>query len=216
MTTNQHLKRVEESAPKIRQVVRIPIGKDAVEGDFVTFENLGEAAEHLAIGLGSWRAAAVPLVRVHSECLTGDVFGSQRCDCGPQLEEAIQRLAKEGGILLYMRQEGRGIGLYNKLDAYALQDRGFDTYESNRMLNFPEDLRSFSAGARMLAALGVKTIRLLTNNPDKREQLARHGIEVKETAPTGVFVNEHNKRYLEVKNEKGGHQLALKCPGQID
>src|SRR6188472_3202288 len=151
-----------------------------------SFDGLVDGQEHLAFGLGD-RAAAltsggrgpVPLVRPHSECLTGDVFGSQRCDCGPQLREAVERIARSGGFLLYLRQEGRGIGLYAKLDAYALQDTGLDTYEANVALGYGEDERDYTVAAQMLAALGVDRVALLSNNPDKAEQLARHGIAVR-------------------------------------
>ena len=194
----------------VRQTVRLPITDGAHNGDFMTFAGLSDAAEHIAVGLGDWRGATAPLVRVHSECLTGDVFGSQTCDCGKQLHEAIGRLAAEGGVLLYMRQEGRGIGLYNKIDAYALQARGFDTFEANRMLNFADDQREFEPAARMLEALGIARVRLLSNNPDKATQLIAHGIDVVETIATGVFENPHNRRYLETKGTKAGHRLPLK------
>ena len=146
-----------------------------------TFDGLVDGKEHLALGLGDWqrslaRAAVggrAPLVRPHSECLTGDVFGSQRCDCGPQLREAVERITDAGGLLLYLRQEGRGIGLYAKLDAYALQDAGLDTYEANVALGHGEDERDYTAAAQMLLALGADRIRLLSNNPDKAEQLGR-------------------------------------------
>lgn len=195
---------------RIRQTVRLPIADGAHDGDFITFEAWDETAEHIAIGLGDWRRTPTPLVRVHSECLTGDVFGSQKCDCGKQLHEAIGKLAAEGGILLYMRQEGRGIGLYNKIDAYALQARGFDTFEANRMLNFPDDMRQFAPAAQMLEALGVRRVRLLSNNPEKAKQLAAHGIDVVDVVATGVYENDHNRRYLETKNAKAGHSIKLK------
>jgi GTP cyclohydrolase II len=197
--------------PRIRQLVRLPLEDGRLEGDFVTFEDLGDEDEHIAIGLGDWRGKATPLVRVHSECLTGDVFGSQKCDCGKQLHEALGMLSKEGGILLYMRQEGRGIGLYNKIDAYALQARGYDTFEANRLLNFPDDLREFAPAARMLEALGMRKVRLLTNNPEKARQLAAEGIDVVEQIATGVFANEHNRHYLETKS-KAGHKIDWKMP----
>src|SRR6188768_930749 len=135
--------------------------------EVITFDGLADGKEHLAIALGDAFGAEVPLVRPHSECLTGDVFGSERCDCGPQLREAVERIAGSGGFVLYLRQEGRGIGLYAKLDAYALQDVGLDTYEANLALGHREDERSYVAAAQMLTAIGADRIRLLSNNPDK-------------------------------------------------
>src|ERR671921_880577 len=169
-----------------------------------TFEGLADGREHLALGLGDWagalaRSAAggpAPLVRPHSECLTGDVLGSERCDCGPQLREAVERIAEVGGFLLYLRQEGRGIGLYAKLDAYALQDAGLDTYEANRAIGRGEDERDYRAAAQMLRALGVGEVRLLSNNPDKAVQLDAYGITVSERVRTGVHQSAANTRYL--------------------
>src|SRR3954449_5869459 len=156
-----------------------------------TFEGLADGREHLAIGLGDWEGALArsaaggpaPLVRPHSECLTGDVLGSERCDCGPQLREAAERIAEVGGFLLYLRQEGRGIGLYAKLDAYALQDTGLDTYEANVALGHGEDERSYLVAAQMLHALGTSRVALLSNNPDKADQLRRFGVTVAERVP---------------------------------
>src|SRR6478736_2972630 len=175
------------AAVRSRVVVplRFPDGFEAV-ADVLSFSGLTDGKEHLLLALGEWEAAlqgaaqggAGPLVRLHSECLTGDVFGSQRCDCGPQLREAVERIAAEGGFLLYLRQEGRGIGLYSKLDAYALQDGGLDTYEANRALGRGEDERDYTVAAQMLDALGVERIRLLSNNPDKAAQLDELGIHV--------------------------------------
>nr|WP_235002120.1 GTP cyclohydrolase II [Actinacidiphila paucisporea] len=177
--------------------------------DVYTFTGLVDGKEHLALGIGDYENAAVPLVRLHSECLTGDVFGSQRCDCGPQLREAVERIGEHGGYLLYLRQEGRGIGLYAKLDAYALQDDGLDTYEANLALGRGEDERDYTAAAQMLNALGVGELRLLSNNPDKARQLARLGTRVAELVPTGVHVSDANVRYLRAKIEHTGHTLAL-------
>jgi GTP cyclohydrolase II len=174
-----------------------------------TFTGLADGREHLALGLGNWQQQETPLVRPHSECLTGDVFGSERCDCGPQLREAVERIATAGGFLLYLRQEGRGIGLYAKLDAYALQDRGLDTYEANLALGRGEDERDYTAAAQMLGALGVERIALLSNNPDKAEQLARHGIGVERRVPTGVHLSASNARYLRAKRDHTAHTLDL-------
>ncbi len=191
----------------VRQRVNVPIVGGV--GSFVTFKNLADAGEHIAITFGSTRKSQVPLVRVHSECLTGDVFFSGKCDCGEQLKEAVTQLQKDGGILIYLRQEGRGIGLYNKLDAYALQSKGFDTYESNRMLGFNDDLRNYEVAAQMLSALGHSSIRLLTNNPDKASQLEDSGIKVTELVSTGVFVKKANREYLRAKVRVTGHHIKL-------
>lgn len=178
--------------------------------EIATFDGLPDRQEHIAVLFTGWRGA--PLVRLHSECLTGDVFGSQRCDCGPQLNEAVSLMRDDGGIILYLRQEGRGIGLYNKLDAYRLQDSGLDTFAANRELSFADDGRDYASAARMLTALGVHEIRLLTNNPDKIGQLRAHGIVVSEVRPTGVFRNESNRRYLDAKRELAGHTLRVRHP----
>jgi GTP cyclohydrolase II len=183
----------------------------------LTFEGLVDGREHLALGLGryaedSWPSIAgspVPLVRPHSECLTGDVFGSQRCDCGPQLREAVERIAEVGGYLLYLRQEGRGIGLYSKVDAYLLQDAGLDTYDANVALGHGEDDRDYTAAAQMLAALNLPRVALLTNNPDKAAQLTRLGLTVAAQVPTGVHLSATNARYLETKAWRGAHTLHL-------
>jgi GTP cyclohydrolase II len=181
-----------------------------------SFDGLVDGQEHLAFGLGNRAApvtsaghAPVPLVRPHSECLTGDVFGSQRCDCGAQLREAVERIADSGGFLLYLRQEGRGIGLYAKLDAYALQDAGLDTYEANLALGHREDERSYLVAAQMLHALGVLRIALLSNNPDKARQLHRYAVTVAARVPTGVHLSASNARYLATKARRGAHTLDL-------
>jgi GTP cyclohydrolase II len=182
-----------------------------------TFDGLVDGKEHIALGLGDWKRALAksaaggrpPLVRPHSECLTGDVFGSQRCDCGPQLREAVERIAETGGILLYLRQEGRGIGLYAKLDAYALQEAGLDTYEANVALGRGEDERDYAAAAQMLLTLGAGRARLLSNNPDKAEQLTRHGVVVTERIPTAVHLSKDNVRYLAAKATHTAHTIVL-------
>jgi GTP cyclohydrolase II len=181
-----------------------------------TFDGLVDGHENVAVALGDRPAAVtsavpgpLPLVRVHSECLTGDVFGSQRCDCGAQLREAVERIADCGGWLLYLRQEGRGIGLYAKLDAYALQDAGLDTYEANLALGHREDERSYLVAAQMLRALGVSRIALLSNNPDKARQLRRFGVSVGERVPTAVHLSNANARYLATKARRGEHTLDI-------
>lgn len=192
-------------------------GGYSTTGRVMTFRGLVDGKEHLAIGLGDWEGAVArsaaggrpPLVRPHSECLTGDVLGSERCDCGPQLREAVERIAQVGGFLLYLRQEGRGIGLYAKLDAYALQDRGLDTYEANTALGHGEDERDYAPAAQMLRALGADRIRLLSNNPDKASQLEGLGVRVEERVTTGVHLTDANARYLATKVVHTGHTLAL-------
>src|SRR3954467_13771005 len=187
---------------EVRTRVRIPLRLDggvAVDAEAVTFRGLADDGEHLAFVLGA--PGEVPLVRPHSECLTGDVFGSARCGCGPPLSEAVARIAETGGYLLYLRQEGRGIGLYNKLDAYALQDGGLDTYAANAALGFAEDARDYTAAAQMLAALGIDELDLLSNNPDKVAQLRDLGVAVRSHVPTGVFATGSNLHYLRAKVE---------------
>ncbi len=195
--------------------IRFPDGY-ATTARVYSFAGLVDGREHLAFGLGDRTDPAavstepsVPLVRPHSECLTGDVFGSQRCDCGPQLREAVERIAERGGYLLYLRQEGRGIGLYAKLAAYALQDAGLDTYEANVALGHRADERDYTVAAQMLTALGVDRVALLSNNPDKCAQLNRHGIAVSERVTTGVFLSAANADYLAVKATRGEHALDL-------
>ncbi|MEU5323934.1 GTP cyclohydrolase II [Streptomyces sp. NPDC021056] len=195
-----------------RSRVRVPLRFGdgySVDSELVTFHGLADGREHVAVVLGDPAPGSVPLVRLHSECLTGDVFGSARCDCGPQLREAVERIAERGGVLLYLRQEGRGIGLYNKLDAYALQDQGLDTYAANTALGLPEDDRDYTAAAQMLRALGIGSLDLLSNNPDKAGQLRDLGIDVHDRVPTGVFTTAHNVRYLRAKVLQTQHTLPL-------
>jgi GTP cyclohydrolase II len=194
----------------IRQRIRIPLrfaDGYSTTATVVSFTGLTDAQQHVALELGRPAAAGLPLVRLHSECLTGDVFGSQRCDCGPQLREAVERITKHGGYVLYLRQEGRGIGLYDKLDAYALQDRGLDTYDANLALGHRADERDYTCAAQMLHALGPNRIALLSNNPDKGAQLARLGITIARQIPTALYLTGTNAAYLATKARRGGHDL---------
>ncbi|MFT2099265.1 GTP cyclohydrolase II [Marinomonas sp. 2405UD66-6] len=196
----------------IKRQVMIPVRAGDVMAEFISFDGDDSGKEHIGIYFKGEEPKAedyVPLVRLHSECLTGDIFGSGRCDCGEQLDEAIDRINEEGGYILYLRQEGRGIGLYAKLEAYALQDQGYDTYQANEMLHLPDDGRDFGIAAKMLEALGVSKVRLLTNNPDKAQQLTDNGIDVAELVPTKVHVNQHNRQYLETKAKRKLHTLKF-------
>lgn len=182
-------------------------------GDFKAYGyiNLLNGEHHIALVKGDISDGEDVLCRVHSECLTGDVFSSLKCDCGEQLNFAMSEIEKEGrGILLYMRQEGRGIGLINKLKAYALQEKGMDTLEANLALGFEADMREYYIAAQILKDLGVKSLNILTNNPDKIEQLKDYGIDIKERRAIEVQANEHDKNYLKTKKDKMGHILELK------
>ncbi len=186
----------------------------AVAGEFrfIVYENDVDHHNHVALVKGEINPDEPILVRVHSECLTGDVFGSQRCDCGSQLEKAMGMVAEEGkGVILYMHQEGRGIGLLNKIKAYALQDQGCDTVEANLRLGFKADLRDYGIGAQMLYDLGVRKMRLMTNNPKKIVGLEGYGIQVMEQVPIVIDPCATNLRYLKTKKEKMGHTYELKC-----
>jgi GTP cyclohydrolase II len=194
---------------RIRMPLRFADGYSAI-ATVVSFTGLTDAKQHVALELGRPASARFPLVRLHSECLTGDVFGSQRCDCGPQLRESVERIIKHGGYLLYLRQEGRGIGLYDKLDAYVLQDGGLDTYDANLALGHRADERDYTSAAQMLHALGASRIGLLSNNPDKCAQLARLGITIAKEIPTGLHLTGANAAYLATKARRGGHDLLLR------
>jgi len=179
------------------------------EFQIVAFEGLCDGKEHVAIHRGSLEGRRDVLTRLHSECLTGDAFASLRCDCREQLELSLDRVAeRDGGLVLYMRQEGRGIGLCNKIRSYELQDQGLDTVEANLALGFRDDERDYEAAAEMLACLGIHSIRLMTNNPNKVAQLTRHGVQISERIPHEVAAGDHNRHYLDTKRRRSGHLLA--------
>ncbi len=197
-----------EDADRLRLATRarLPVA-GAEEAEIVAFRSPDSADEHVALLIGQPNGRA-PLVRLHSECLTGDVLGSLKCDCGPQLHAAIRAISAEGwGIVLYLRQEGRGIGLVNKLRAYRLQDQGFDTVDANTRLGFAVDARDFRVAARMLRLLGQRAVRLMTNNPAKVAALEAAGVTVAERVPHHLPPNPHNERYLATKRDRTGHQL---------
>ncbi|MFD6033804.1 bifunctional 3,4-dihydroxy-2-butanone-4-phosphate synthase/GTP cyclohydrolase II [Streptomyces griseoincarnatus] len=197
------------SEPTVRREaeVRLP----TAHGTFTAhgFRSTVDGVEHVALVHGDLGDGTDVLVRMHSECLTGDVFGSQRCDCGPQLDASLDRIQEEGrGVVVYLRgHEGRGIGLMSKLRAYELQERGRDTLDANLELGLPADARDYAAGAQILADLGVRSVRLMTNNPDKSDALARHGMDVVRREPMPVTASEHNLRYLRTKRDRMGHDL---------
>jgi GTP cyclohydrolase II len=196
----------DAGALRIAARARLPVAA-AEHAELVAYRSTADAADHVALVVGQ-RDGSPPVVRLHSECLTGDVLGSLKCDCGPQLHEALHQIAEASwGILLYLRQEGRGIGLVNKLRAYALQDQGFDTVDANLRLGFAVDARDFAVAARMLELLAVDRVRLLTNNPEKVAGLEAAGISVAERLPLKIAANPHNAAYLETKRARTGHKL---------
>ena len=201
-----HFRRTREKLIERVEVVKLP----TEYGDFSLhlYRSKLDNQHHLALVAGDVAGKQNVLVRVHSECLTGDIFGSRRCDCGPQLHQAMRQVSEAGrGVIVYMRQEGRGIGLAPKIKAYKLQEQGYDTVEANQKLGFGMDLREYGLGAQILADLGLKTIRLLTNNPKKIVGLEGYGLTITQQVPIKVKPNPHNQVYLETKRKKLGHLL---------
>ena len=203
-------------AYRLRQESLIEVGEEVdmptQYGHFrlIPFRQKANGLEHIALIKGTWQPEEPLLVRVHSSCMTGDILGSQRCDCGEQLHRAMQMIEKEGkGVLVYMQQEGRGIGLMNKIQAYKLQEEGYDTVDANLHLGFKSDERDYGCGAQMLRHLGVHKMRLMTNNPVKRVGLEAYGLEIVENVPIEVTPNEYNLRYLKTKQQRMGHMLHL-------
>lgn len=210
LTIQSLIEHRRRSEALVERVVSVPL--PTPEGSFKLhlYECALEGDHHIALVCGDVRGDKPVLVRVHSQCLTGDVFGSQRCDCGPQLRAAMRAIAKRGrGVVLYLRQEGRGIGLRAKLQAYALQDRGLDTVQANERLGYPADLRDYGIGAQILSDLGVRKIEVLTNNPRKLVGLEAHGLTITKRIPIRMPATRHNRRYLSTKRDKLGHLLDL-------
>mgnify|MGYP006282016805 FL=1 len=200
----------------IERGVRVKLPTEYGEFELIPFKQKSNGVEHIALVKGKWTKEDPVLVRVHSSCVTGDIFGSKRCDCGPQLHKAMKMIEKEGrGVLVYMNQEGRGIGLFNKIKAYKLQEQGRDTVEANLDLGFDEDERDYGVGANILRELGLGKIRLLTNNPVKRKGLEGYGLEIVENIPLEVEPNQYNRFYLETKKHKMGHRLELVDPDEL-
>lgn len=195
----------------IEEIVRVDMPTKWGNFKLIAFNEKGTPNEHLALIKGEWQKDEPVLVRVHSSCFTGDILGSMRCDCGEQLHAAMQQVEKEGkGVILYMNQEGRGIGLVNKLKAYKLQESGFDTVEANLHLGFPMDKRDYGIGAQILRYLGISKLRLLSNNPRKRAGLLGYGLEIVDAVPIEVVPNPHNEKYLTTKRDKLGHDILKK------
>jgi 3,4-dihydroxy 2-butanone 4-phosphate synthase/GTP cyclohydrolase II len=195
--------------PPVRCVARAKLPTEYGDFDIHVYESALDSKTHVALVHGTIGAGENVLTRLHSSCVTGDILHSTRCDCGPQLQTALGRIAEEGrGILLYLNQEGRGIGLANKIKAYALQDQGYDTVEANEHLGFPADLREYGTGVFILQDLGVKSTRLLSNNPKKLSGVTADGLSVSERVPIEIPASEANRRYLQTKRDKLGHQLT--------
>ncbi len=194
----------------VERIVEVNMPTDFGDFHLIAYREKDTGEEHLALVKGTWEKDESVLVRMHSSCLTGDIFGSRRCDCGPQLHAAMEMVQREGkGVVVYMQQEGRGIGLLNKLKAYKLQEEGADTVEANLMLGFDMDARDYGVGAQILHDLGVRRMRLLTNNPKKRTGLVGYGLEITDNVPIQIEPNEHNHKYLLTKKLKMGHHLDL-------
>ena len=194
----------------IERQVEVNLPTEYGEFRLVAYRQIDTNEEHLALVKGTWKKDEAVLTRVHSSCVTGDIFGSHRCDCGPQLHAAMRMIEREGrGVVVYMQQEGRGIGLVNKLRAYKLQEEGHDTVEANRLLGFDSDVRDYGVGAQILHDLGVRQMKLLTNNPRKRTGLIGYGLEIVENVALEITANEHNRSYLLTKKLKMGHHLSL-------
>mgnify|MGYP000889053898 FL=1 len=194
----------------IEKVIDVKMPTESGEFNLHLFKEINSEKEHLALVKGEWEENEEILVRVHSSCMTGDIFGSCRCDCGPQLEKSMEMIEKDGrGVIVYMNQEGRGIGLTNKLKAYKLQEEGYDTLEANIKLGFKGDERDYGIGAQIIRSLGVKKMRLMSNNPTKRKGLIGYGLEVVENVPIEIKSNEHNDFYLKTKRDKMGHDLKM-------
>lgn len=198
----------------IEEIVRVDMPTKYGHFKLIAFKEKNSNNEHLALIKGDWKPDEPVLVRVHSSCFTGDILGSFRCDCGEQLHEAMRMVEAKGqGVILYMNQEGRGIGLVNKLRAYKLQEEGMDTVEANLHLGFPMDKRDYGVGAQILRYLGITKLRLISNNPRKRAGLLGYGLEIVESVPVEVKPNQHNERYLETKRDKLGHEILKKVGG---
>ena len=200
---------------EVRARVQLNVGKNSdIPAEIVSFSGLNDGQEHVALVFNQADTTqSAPLIRMHSECLTGDVFHSSRCDCGEQLNESIEAMHEQGGVLLYLRQEGRGIGLYNKIDAYVLQSNGMNTYEANNHLGFADDLRDFSDAVLMLEALKLSHVKLMTNNPNKLNALRDAGIVVDSVVGTHAHIKAGlvgNRSYLETKIKHGAHMLDIK------
>ncbi|MGZ8538051.1 MAG: GTP cyclohydrolase II, partial [Flavisolibacter sp.] len=192
----------------IEEIVRVDMPTKFGHFKLVAFQEKNSSNEHLALIKGNWKPDEPVMVRVHSSCFTGDILGSMRCDCGEQLHQAMQMVEKEGtGVILYMNQEGRGIGLLNKLKAYRLQEEGMDTVEANLHLGFQTDQRDYGVGAQILRHLSVTKLRLLTNNPKKRVGLIGYGLEIVDNIPLMIQSNPHNEKYLQTKRDKLGHEI---------
>jgi 3,4-dihydroxy 2-butanone 4-phosphate synthase/GTP cyclohydrolase II len=197
-----------EQESLIKRIISVDLPTEHGDFDLVAYKQINTDQEHIALVKGTWDIGEPVLTRVHSSCITGDIFGSCRCDCGPQLSAAMDMIEKEGkGVIVYMNQEGRGIGLINKLKAYKLQEQGLDTVEANLQLGFKMDQRDYGVGAQILRDLGVKKMRLMSNNPQKRTGLVGYGLEIVENVPIQIKANKHNKKYLDTKRDKMGHDL---------